>query len=371
MHKLVFLATTLSMISLAEPCAAATYTITDLGIGVGFAINASGQVAGSGGSLIPLDTGGSGGAFLFSGGSRQDLGTLGGTSLNGGAAGINDSGEVVGYSSLSDGSQHAFLYSGGVMQDLGLPLGASHSFATDINTTGQVVGFGDSIDTLRAFLYSGGVMQDLGTLGGGASVANAINASAQVVGWASTIGDELHAFLYSGGVMQDLGALGGGASWAWDISDGGHVVGSSYVSDGSQHAFLYSGGIMNDLGIPPGDSFTDAFGVNASGEVVGASGSGAFLYRNGVMHNLNSLVDPLSGWVLSAAFDINDIGQITGEGVFNGEPNHAFLLTPVPEPSTLALTACAALLMLRHRRPILRRGRTYPLPFDPLQRGVR
>lgn len=44
-----------------------------------------------------------------------DLGTFSGRSL---AAGINSSGQIVGYSYTADNRQHAFLYSAGVMQDL-------------------------------------------------------------------------------------------------------------------------------------------------------------------------------------------------------------------------------------------------------------
>ena len=49
-----------------------------------------------------------------------DLGTLGGVAYDYSVAtGINDSGQVVGYSYNANGLDHAFLYSGGVMQDLG------------------------------------------------------------------------------------------------------------------------------------------------------------------------------------------------------------------------------------------------------------
>ena len=49
------------------------------------------------------------------------------------------------------------------------------------------------------------------------------------------------------------------------------------------------------------------------------------------MVDLNTLIDPLSGWVLSDAADINDAGQITGQGLIGGQ-YHAYLLTPVQIP---------------------------------------
>ena len=49
------------------------------------------------------------------------------------------------------------------------------------------------------------------------------------------------------------------------------------------------------------------------------------------MVDLNTLIDPLSGWELLDAADINDAGQITGQGLIGGE-YHAYLLTPIPIP---------------------------------------
>jgi hypothetical protein len=45
------------------------------------------------------------------------------------------------------------------------------------------------------------------------------------------------------------------------------------------------------------------------------------------MVDLNTLIDPLSGWELLDAAEINAAGQITGQGLIGGE-YHAFLLSP-------------------------------------------
>jgi hypothetical protein len=50
------------------------------------------------------------------------------------------------------------------------------------------------------------------------------------------------------------------------------------------------------------------------------------------MVDVNDLIDPLSGWELLDADDINDAGQIAGQGLIGGE-YHAFLLTPIPPQS--------------------------------------
>ena len=66
-----------------------------------------------------------------------DLGTLGGTVSY--ARGINDSGQVVGYSYTSSGIYHAFLWQNGSMTDLGT-LGGTESYAYGINNNGWIVG---------------------------------------------------------------------------------------------------------------------------------------------------------------------------------------------------------------------------------------
>ena len=108
---------------------------------------------------------------------------------------------------------------------------------------------------------------------------------------------------------------------------------------------------MIDLGTLGGTN-SYAYGINSDGQVVGASdsaGSGwrAFLYSGGIMTDLNSLIDPSSGWFLSWADDINDSGQIVGTGFLNGQ-EHAFLLTPtaVPIPATVWLFGSGLLGLL-------------------------
>ncbi len=56
------------------------------------------------------------------------------------------------------------------------------------------------------------------------------------------------------------------------------------------------------------------------------------------MIDLNSVVTNASDWSLMSAVDINNLGQIVGTGLYQGQLR-SFLLTPeVPEPSTWLLT---------------------------------
>src|SRR5439155_1010051 len=59
------------------------------------------------------------------------------------------------------------------------------------------------------------------------------------------------------------------------------------------------------------------------GQVVG----GTYLWDNGTRTDLNTQIDPSSGWVLTATADINDSGLIVGTGTLQGV-QHCFLLVP-------------------------------------------
>jgi probable HAF family extracellular repeat protein len=80
---------------------------------------------------------------LFDDGVMTDLGTLpGGDSSS--ATGINDRGQVVGFSNTASADTHAFLFENGAMVDLGTLPGGRSSRAFGINNRGQVVGSSSS-----------------------------------------------------------------------------------------------------------------------------------------------------------------------------------------------------------------------------------
>ena len=225
-----------------------------------------------------------------------------------------------------------------------------------INNGGQVVGSAGyagpmGLGGATAFLYSGGAMQSLGLLPGyppggysglGAvtsTTAAGINDGGQIVGNAFVATGGLadypppppaHAFLYSGGVMQDLGTLPGGSfSEAYGINQSGQVVGGADNSSGYEHAFLWSNGTMQDLGTLSGGPNGVATAINNAGQVAGYADNSsgwaqAFLYSNGTMQGLGTL----PGSVKSEAWAINQSGQIVGET--DSSPYsvyHAFIYT--------------------------------------------
>jgi probable HAF family extracellular repeat protein len=119
---------------------------------------------------------------------------------------------------------------------------------------------------------------------------------------------------------------------ATGLNDFGQAVGNANTGLlTTDHAFLYSNGTFTDLGSLFGTS-TDAYAINASGQVVGSSGD-AFLWENGTMVNLGVLPPGHS----SGASAINASGQVVGSSTLNlmGTLSHAFLWTPtVPNGTT-------------------------------------
>ncbi|MEO8738698.1 MAG: DUF3466 family protein [Casimicrobiaceae bacterium] len=273
-------------------------------------------------------------AYLRSFDAWAPIGSLSGGSTA--AYGINDSAQVVGTSNTADGN-HAFLFKTGMMTDLGM-MGGSGSTATAINTAGLIVGFVDK-GSDRAWLFDGEVTIELGTLGGATSRAYAINDAGMVAGSSTLANGEEHAFLYDQSTMHDLGTLRGSNdaySKAYALNIHGQVAGESRVTlppNGlTTHAFLYAGGIMTDLGTL-GGVYSTARAINATGQVVGISTTTTgeqrgFLYSDGVMYDLNGLVDLASGWVIISAGGINDAGQIVAMACNSGTCN-VLLLTPV------------------------------------------
>src|SRR5262249_26215799 len=154
------------------------------------------------------------------------------------------------------------------------------------------------------------------------SYATGINSAGQIVGYADRVPGasliSLHAFRMQNGVMSDLGSLvPGGDSYAYAINPLGDVVGrAANVPGAIGHAFRWTSATgMVDLGTLGGD-YSEANAINSAGLIVGDSMDAqhiayATLWQNGQIYDLNTLVTNLpAGWRMEIAYDINESGCI-------------------------------------------------------------
>jgi probable HAF family extracellular repeat protein len=123
--------------------------------------------------------------------------------------------------------------------------------------------------------------------------------------------------------MTDLGVLPG-ASWsAGDgINASGEVVGAS-GPDGASNAFVYSNGTLTNLGTLGGHTGVGN-GINASGQAAGYATNTrtyrAFISNGDTLTDIGDL-----GGGSAVAYGINDAGQVVGSSVTSTGANHPFL----------------------------------------------
>ena len=211
---------------------------------------------------------------------KKDLGIPG--SQFGIALDINNANQLVGqYEISASGSiqDRAFIWdSVNGFQPIAT-LGGTSNAAVGINDSGLIVGFSSVANgDTHGFLLSGGVLTDIPTLGGHLGIANKINDGGQVVGYSTlpstSANPPYHAFLWTpGNAPANLGTLGGNRSIAWDINTSGQVVGSDELADGTSHAFIYTpeSGMVDLNTLVPGSGWTltQARGINDKGQIAG------------------------------------------------------------------------------------------------------
>jgi probable HAF family extracellular repeat protein len=260
------------------------------------------------------------------------LGVTGATNSflsNGSILGINSSGELTGSVEVVQGNSVGYVYNGKLTEFGPLPGLYVGTIPDSINSSGAVVGGSNYNDANgaggHAFEYSGGVLTDLGTLPGtNYSIATGINDSGEIIGWSGETAKATGTGKATLSLDQEAAVIGSG-------------IGGIYISEPSfaftlGHGFIYDSSTktMTDLGTL-GGTFSAAFGINDSGEIVGTSltASGAydaFIDNGTTMTDLNSLLPADSGWDLISADGINSNGDIIGMGELDGT-FEGFLLT--------------------------------------------
>jgi len=308
-------------------------------------INNAGQMAGS---LITMENATH--AAFYNNGLVTDLGTFGGTAGYGHR--LNEAGIMTGsWSTMSE--EHGFIYANGSVVDLGAGTDAYGINAHGVVVGSVVIGPGE----LRGFRYENGGLTILNALGtGNLGAAYDINDAGTVVG-TSNLSEDFHAPFHPvsydkhDSTPHDLGTLANyEVNGAEVINNAGQIAGYSEAMNGGEHAFLYQNNVMTDLGSLDG-LFLDVGDINEQGVLVGTASSpdkdGAFIYLNGALVELSSLIDAALGWEIQVASGINDAGQIVGYGCkdFVCGGVRLDLLNPIPEPASGSMLLAGSVLL--------------------------
>lgn len=253
-----------------------------------------------------------------------------------------------------------FKWENGVMTELPT-LGGTHGFATGANNFGEVAGWAENtvrdsscvapqVLQFRAVVWGPKQHQirELPPLpGDSVSSATALNDRGQVVGISGSCSNAVGGLsarrnvLWENGQPTDIGDFGG---IAWNtpmaINQRGDIVGFANRSadDGTAfnpRAFLkLPGQKIRNLGTITGEGNSQALGINEWRQVVGQSCDASdhcvgFLWQNGRMTDLNTLLSPAFDGSILTANDIDDFGRITGQAIDAASGTSvAFVATP-------------------------------------------
>jgi probable HAF family extracellular repeat protein len=94
----------------------------------------------------------------------------------------------------ADYRKHGFLFDQGSYTTLDVP-GSTYTWATGINTAGQIVGFYEGAGGYHGFLFDQGSYTTLDVHGPTLAIANGINDSGQIIGSYRDVGGGWHGFL--------------------------------------------------------------------------------------------------------------------------------------------------------------------------------
>jgi len=284
------------------------------------------------------------------------------------ALGINDSGQVVGYLTNSDGPNGGIPAVTGFVWDsvhgsrqidqiadsngvTAASLGWTITDAWDINTQGDILVEG----TYGAFGTDFRGIWRMTTTGGLSTVSVQtlpFHYNTGEIGWGTRLNDKgivlgtdfdsstltVMPALWdsSSNVLTDVGgAVGVGIA----LNNNGDVAGNGVTYYDQYGDWHYSGtawfsngnGTATDLGSLNGGSFVK--GINDLNQVVGGSAGSAFLWQNGVIQDLNKVMGG-GKWILISALAISGpanskltAGCIVGVGTLSGTPT-AWVATP-------------------------------------------
>lgn len=300
--------------------------------------------------------------YLYRGGTVQAI-TTPGENYRYAVSALNNTGTVVGnldYGSYNDG--HAYTYLNGVFTPFSTALYPDpDANAMDVNDAGAIVGYSQGSPNYvdRATLWQNGQTTLLPSPSGATSTfAFSVNSSGSVLATAYYSSQSPRVFLLDGTAQTDLGE-----GSATVLNNVGQAILRSYNNPGHEmydyRTVFWSNGVRTDIG-DFGDtgifryaSMVEGHDINDAGQIVGtvreinSNPLRGFLYQNGSMVDLTTLVD--GGWTITSAQAINASGIIAATATRNGVTTDV-LLKPVPEPASLIALGLGSTAFLRRRR---------------------
>ena len=227
------------------------------------------------------------------------------------AVGINNQGDVVGTTGFQP-----FIYSGGALQIVPLPDQQATPYIfkgsfTSISSSGEAVGYflvginfggGEAAEYqngaytfIPSAIFTGGISSDGKEIVGYtprnvhftnniayiyqngqyttftyenegiATEANGVNSAGVIVG-----NSDAGAFSLSNGIFTNIIYPGATSTFAYGINDSGEIVGAYYDTAGKEHGFVDIGGVFSSVDFP-GALSTQVNGVNDGGTIVGTT----------------------------------------------------------------------------------------------------
>ena len=229
----------------------------------------------------------------------------------------------IGASSMVDAIWHSQLGGFLVLNTLGGNVGMTTGLARNSMYTEFVTGHGlwpssnggDNAEHGFVWSFDGRVTtKEVIGVNGQSNRALAINDSKIVVG--QILSGAKNAYWWQSGAPVLLPDYGNYASSAMDINNNlsAKMVGFAFDATGRKRATVWQGNNLTALPDLPTRRASMATAITDGGDIVGQSGPSATLWRDGIVFDLNQLLDTALPTTLSKAVDINRQGRILTQG---------------------------------------------------------
>jgi hypothetical protein len=260
---------------------------------------------------------------------------LGDGTIQGSPTAINDEGVIIGSIGNPDGGTIAVVFQPGSVTEL------NAGIAWDIDNSGTIVG---TVNNVPAYWPQGGEPLALPILADGTwGQVLAINENGLMVGIAGMPTGEgtrsnaavwLDGQIVNGWYVPDQADVDIAAV---DVNDAGTIIGETTTmtvdSSGQSNLifapFKWQNENLSPVPFAAGDKSCEVKAINNHGWIAGACGvdaeQHAVMWVNGLIVEVGPLLG--DGWQAVVATDVNDKGQIIGQGFLNGVVA-AFVLTP-------------------------------------------